>query len=176
MKLVLQLLGSSGGAGHRKQLRALAKDAEKKARAAAAAAKEARMSQPEPLSPEFDFVVRLRDRCAAGLLLALRSREGRTRPRPCMESRQRSATALTIGQLRQLGTSGMLLKVLLQLSCDHSCLSSASANMCSMMLARVSSGQATPEVCCVSSATAPCSSSLFDTRLVVFLRRRESLC
>jgi hypothetical protein len=156
VKLVLQQLGSSGGAGHRKQLRALAKDAEKKARAAAAAAKAARLSQPEPLSPEFEFVVRLRKHCAAVLSLDPRSRAAPA----CTESRQRSDIALTIGQLRRMGSSGMLLYVLVQLSGDSSCLRSASANMCGMMLARVCSGKATPEVCCAPSAE--CNGSLLS--------------
>ena len=54
-----KLLGSTGSEGQRKQMKNLAKRAEKAARIAAGAAKEARFFQTEPLSPEFEFVVRI---------------------------------------------------------------------------------------------------------------------
>lgn len=54
-KAVLQLLGSTGAEGHRKQLRALEKKAKKTARIQAESAREARFFQAEPLSPEFEL-------------------------------------------------------------------------------------------------------------------------
>ena len=151
-----QLLGSNGGEGHRKHLRALAKEAEKGARAAADAAKEARFYQPEPLSPEFAFVVRVRNRCAVGLRLALRQEGGRALHHQGVEVRQRNDRALTARELRRLGSSGLLLNALMQLTRLSNCPNPSAADMCRLILARVAArrvSHASPEVClsfCVS--------------------------
>jgi hypothetical protein len=144
---VLQVLGSSGGEGHRKQMRLLEKEAERRAREAAAAATEARFSQPEPLSPEFQFVVRMTNRCAAAAALALHVKCRSSTLQPSAEARQNSDRLITVRQLRLFGTSGLLLKLLLQLSRHRTCHRKTSGVICSMTLARVSARQTTPEVC-----------------------------
>ena len=149
---VSQLLGSNGGEGHRKHLRALAKEAEKGARAAADAAKEARFYQPEPLSPEFAFVVRVRNRCAAGLRLALPRGAGRALHRQGVEVRQCNDRALTVRELRRIGSSGLLLNALMQLTRLSNCPNPSAAVMCRLILARVAArlvSHASPEVCFV---------------------------
>jgi hypothetical protein len=156
------VLGSGGGEGHRKQLRAIAKEAEKRAREAAAAAKEARFFQPEPLSPEFQFVVRMRDRCVTGAALALRFEAKRAQMRPSAEVRKSRVGVITLRQLRLMGSSGLLLIVLLKLSrhCRSKVAAKISSTICSNILARVSARQATPEVLrhCI------CRLSLLDPR------------
>ena len=149
---VSQLLGSNGGEGHRKHLRALAKEAEKGARAAVDAAKEARFYQPEPLSPEFAFVVRVRNRCAAGLRLALPRGAGRALHRQGVEVRQCNDRALTVRELRRIGSSGLLLNALMQLTRLSNCPNPSAALMCRLILARVAArlvSHASPEVCFV---------------------------
>ncbi len=135
------MLGSSGGEGHRKHLRVLAKEAEKTAREAAEAARKERFSQPEPLSPQFQFLLRMHHRCAVLPPCFAKKRGFLWEVRP----RQRSGMALTVQQLRLMGSCGLLLHVLLQLS-RHS-RSKTAATMRVMILARVSARRATPEVC-----------------------------
>jgi hypothetical protein len=127
-------------------VRALAKKAEKMARATAAAAREARFFQAEPLSPEFEFVVRLRDRCAAGALQALHLERERALSRRRVEARQKSDRLITVRQLRLMGSSGLLLTVLRQLSCHRNNLSKSSAKICGKIIARVVARTVTPEV------------------------------
>ena len=158
----MQLLGSTGGEGHRKQVRALAKKAEKMARTTAAAAREARFFQAEPLSPEFEFVVRLRDRCAAGALQALHLERERALSRRRVEARQKSDRLITVRQLRLMGSSGLLLTVLRQLSCHRTNMSKSSAEICSKILARVSARTVTTEVSSVHVSR----NLLFDACLV----------
>jgi hypothetical protein len=128
-------------------MRVLEKEAEKRAREAAAAATEARFSQPEPLSPEFQFVVQMTNRCAAGAALALHVKCRSSTLHPSAEARQSSDRVLTVRRLRLFGSSGLLLKLLLQLSHHRTCHRRPCGVICSMTLARVSARQPTPEVC-----------------------------
>jgi hypothetical protein len=128
-------------------MRALAREADKKARDDALAARNARMSQPEPLSPEFEFIVRMRNRCSEGISPAPQYKLDLELPYPCAETRQSSCRVLTERQLLIMGSSGFLLNILLKLSCPNHCSNAATKKMSSLILGRVTARHRTPEVC-----------------------------
>lgn len=141
-----KLLGSTGSEGQRKQMKNLAKRAEKAARIAAGAAKEARFFQTEPLSPEFEFVVQLRNRCAAGASQALEVMRQKAPIHQHLEARHKSDRVIAVHQLRLMGSSGLLLCIVMQLSRQNHWQSKASAKFSTEILARVAARRTTPEV------------------------------
>ena len=113
--------------------------------------------QPEPLSAEFAFVVRVRNHCAAGVRLALRRGRGggRVLQRQGAEVCPRKDRALTARELTRIGGSGLLLNVLMNLTRRRDCPNTRVADMCSFILARVAARHvslSSPEVLFVAFA------------------------